>query len=510
LSRVILYLSLALIILTSCNENNFHDKNPRCLEDFSKLNDKKYSISDQAVREHISRLIKDDGVLISADRQVIRYYAENKPFIWINRLGIHNRADTLLKIIQKADLYGFSTRMLKVSQIEKDLNIIKSLNVSDGNDNINIILARLEYNLTKALLRYSTGLRFGMVNPDYLYNNLEKYEVDSTSTKFRQLSDLRIERPNNEFYSKVITQAMNDSIVDLFATILPQNDLYEKLIQHLNRNGLTYEEKVKTICNIERCRWRLKILSGQKKFNKYVEVNIPSFLLRAINNNDILTMRVGCGTTQYKTPLLTSKITRMDINPQWIIPKSISKGYVGNHQYMHKMGMFVYDKKLGKLPPEEASYNKVMNGEQYIIQAGGPKNSLGRIIFRFNNNFSVFLHDTSSPWLFQRTNRAVSHGCIRVEKPYELALFLLNERNEKLQEKLEYSMTVELVNDNDSLRKSKIDRSRMINSVSVNPSIPLFVTYYTKYWDENGRLADYQDIYGYDEVLYNKLKPFVE
>lgn len=63
--------------------------------------------------------------------------------------------------------------MLKVSQIEKDLNIIKSLNVSDGNDNINIILARLEYNLTKALLRYSTGLRFGMVNPDYLYNNLE-------------------------------------------------------------------------------------------------------------------------------------------------------------------------------------------------------------------------------------------------------------------------------------------------------------------------------------------------
>ena len=244
MSRVILYLFLALIILTSCNENNFHDKNPRCLEDFSKLNDKKYSISDQAVREHISRLIKDDGVLISADRQVIRYYAENKPFIWINRLGIHNRADTLLKIIQKANLYGFSTRMLKVSQIEKDLNIIRSLNVSDGNDNINIILARLEYNLTKALLRYSTGLRFGMINPDYLYNNLEKYEVDSTSTKFRQLSDLRIERPNNEFYSKVITQAMNDSFVDLFATILPQNDLYEKLIQHLNRNGLTYEEKV--------------------------------------------------------------------------------------------------------------------------------------------------------------------------------------------------------------------------------------------------------------------------
>lgn len=494
----------------SCNENNNFDNRQKCLEDFSKLNERKYSINDKNIRRHISRLINNDGILISADRQIIRYYTENKPFIWINRIGIHNRADTLLKIIEKAELYGFSTRMLRVSQIKEDLDNIRNLNVSDDNDNINAVLARLEYNLTKALIRYSVGLRFGIVNPDHLYNNLEEYEVDSTTTKFRQLSDLRIERPGNEFYSRVIAQALNDSIGDLFAAILPQNDLYEKLIQHLNENGLSHKERVKTICNIERCRWRLKILSGQKTFNKYVEVNIPSFSLRAINNNDILTMRVGCGTMQYKTPLLTSKITRMDINPQWIVPKSISKGYVGNNQYMHKMGMFVFDKKLGKLPPEEASYNKVMNGEQYIIQAGGPKNSLGRIIFRFNNNFSVFLHDTSSPWLFKRTNRAISHGCVRVEKPYELALFLLNEKDEKLEEKLEYSMTVELVNDNDSLRKNKVDRSRMVNSISVNPSIPLFVTYFTKYWDENGELVDYQDVYGYDEVLYNKLKPFVE
>lgn len=72
-----------------------------------------------------------------------------------------------------------------------------------------------------------------------------------------------------------------------------------------------------------------------------------------------------------------------------------------------------------------------MNGGQYIIQAGGPKNSLGRIIFRFDNNFSVFLHDTSSPWVFQRERRTVSHGCVRVEKPYELALFLLDDVDEK-------------------------------------------------------------------------------
>ena len=89
-------------------------------------------------------------------------------------------------------------------------------------------------------------------------------------------------------------------------------------------------------------------------------------------------------------PLLASKITRMDVNPQWIVPKSISKGFWGNYAYMHQWGMFVFDNRKGKLAPEEVSPLKIAQGEQYIIQAGGPKNSLGRIIFRFDNGFSVF------------------------------------------------------------------------------------------------------------------------
>ena len=154
-----------------------------------------------------------------------------------------------------------------------------------------------------------------------------------------------------------------------------------------------------------------------------------------------------------------------------------------------------------------------MEGEQYIVQAGGPKNSLGRIIFRFDNGFSVFLHDTSSPWLFQRTYRALSHGCVRVEKPYELAIFLLKDKDEKLEDKLKYSMTVEFVNDNDSIakqKKVKIDRKRIINSLSVKPAVPLVITYYTIYFNNKGELIEYQDVYGYDKVLADKLDPFVK
>ena len=510
MSQIIFYLACALIVFSSCSGNKDHDDGKISLEDFSKLYDDDYSIDEETIRKNISKMARWDGIMLSTDRHVNEYYSEGEPFIWINRLGTYGRADTLLGIIQKAGCYGFSTSMLKVSQIRKDLDRIKNLEVDNGENDVNAVLARLEYNLTKAMMRYSVGLRFGLVNPDYLYNNIEEYQADSTTTRFRQLSDLGTERPGKAFYRQVITKACNDSIGDFFSKLHPKSKLYESLLKRLNNNNLTNVERMKTICNIERCRWRLKILSGQHPFDKYVEVNIPSFSLKAVGKDNVMSMRVGCGTVKYKTPLLTSWITRMDVNPQWIIPKSISKGYVGNYEYMHKMGMFVLDKKEGKLPPEEASLSKVMNGEQYIIQAGGPKNSLGRIIFRFDNNFSVFLHDTSSPWLFKRERRAVSHGCVRVEKPYELALFLFKEKNHELEEKLKYSMTVELVNDNDSLKKRKIDRKRIINSSPVKPPIPLFITYYTIYWNDNGELTDFQDVYEYDKVLSEQLKPFVE
>ncbi len=499
-------------MFSSCRENNDLDNKHVSLDDFSKLSDSRYCIDAEAVRRNMEKLAQEDGVLLATDRQVKKYYSENNPFIWVNRLGVYSRADTLLRLLLDARIYGFGGRMLKIRQIEEDLSRIRNLDVDDGGENgVNKVLARLEYNLTKAFVRYFSGLRFGLLNPNYLYNNIEEYQVDSTTTRFRQLSDLRVERPNEDFFRQVIAKAFNDSIGDFFSTVRPKGGLHEALVDYLNKNELTREERLKAICNIERCRWRLKILSGKDSFDKYVEVNIPSFSLSAVDRGrSTLSMRVACGTTKYKTPLLTSWITRMDVNPQWIIPKSIAKGYVGDNEYMHRMGMFVLDKKKGKLPPEEASYEKVMNGEQYIIQAGGPKNSLGRIIFRFENNFSVFLHDTSSPWLFQRNRRAVSHGCVRVEKPYELALFLLDGKDEDFEEKLKYSMTVELVNDNDSLRKRHIDRKRMVNSKSVKPSVPLFITYYTIYFDVNGKLVDYQDVYGYDEVMAEKLAPFVD
>ena len=97
-----------------------------------------------------------------------------------------------------------------------------------------------------------------------------------------------------------------------------------------------------------------------------------------------------------------------------------------------------------------------------------------------------------------------------MEKPYDLALFLLGDVDEKLKDRLKYSMTVDFINYADSLAKRKIDRKRLINSIPVNEPVPLFITYYTIYYGQGGGLEDYADVYGYDEVLWKSLKLFVK
>lgn len=498
-------------LFTACGGGVSNPNKNITLDSFSELRAEKFILNSEEIRNNIKILIESDGISMQSDKFVHNYYLNDNPFIWISRLGVYDRADSLIGFIRKANTYGISLRFLKSDEIRKDFECMRTLGISDVRDeDINVIMARLEYNLSKAYLRYLGGIRFGFVNPDYLYNNFEKNEEDSTSTQYRQLSELHVQRPNNRFYRDAINSAFNDSIGHLLSSIHPRNDLYLKLLSRLNGTQLSGDERAKTICNIERCRWRLNGLSNENDADgKYVEVNIPSFSLRAIDGENALLMRTGCGTVKHKTPLLTSKITRMDVNPQWIVPKSISKGFFDDYDYMHRMGMFVFDKKKGKLPPEEAEYEKIINGEQYIIQAGGPKNSLGRIIFRFDNSFSVFLHDTSSPWVFKRDCRAVSHGCVRVEKPYELALFMIGKDDEELADRLKYSMTVDFINDRDSLAKRGINSKRLVSSIPVRPAVPLFITYYTIYYGSNGQLADYQDIYGYDEALEEKLKPFM-
>lgn len=506
---VIVFVFMALV---SCHEKVPSPYKNISRESFADMFEPAFELNSHEIRRCIDTLMRADGVRHAADRRTKRYYSDHRPFIWIDRNGACLRADTALARLRESAKCGLDTNKLRTGQIAEDLKRLRCLDVFGQGRGINKTMARLEYNLTRAYMRYSAGQKFGFVNPDKLYNNLEKCDSDTVTgrVQYSRLTDLRVRKPDSLFFETAVRKAFNDSVGEFLASVQPHGALYKALVERLNDSPASSAERNKILCNIERCRWTQRGYTDFHDYKKYVVVNIPSFTLRAVSVDSVLSMRVAVGALKTKTPLLTSSIMRMDINPQWIIPKSIARGIAGRTGYMHREDMFIMDKKRGKLPPEAVSYSRLMDGEQYIVQAGGAKNPLGRIIFRFANNFSVYLHDTSSPWLFQRSCRTLSHGCVRVEKPLELAMFMLGNPDRDIQEKLRYSMTMSFPNDNDSIKKVHVDRDKIINSVKVEPAVPVFITYYTVFYGIGGNLVSFDDVYGYDDALAEELSPFVK
>ena len=155
------------------------------------------------------------------------------------------------------------------------------------------------------------------------------------------------------------------------------------------------------------------------------------------------------------------------------------------------------------------------SNDYLVIQKGGKGNALGRIIFRFKNNFSVYLHDTSNPTLFSSSDRLASHGCVRVQRPYDLAAFLIGSNDNKLLEKIRYSISVDMpdvnndTNNDGEKTEERVDKSMLVRSAKVSPAVPLYITYFTLYKSAKGSLLSYPDIYGYDSVISEALKRYM-
>ena len=498
--------------LVACHEKSSIERPLPTSETVSQLAEQSYRLDNSKIRRQLNLLARADRDSLVADSRTRRYYRDGGNLLWIDRFGVDKRADSLLAYLNTVEEMGFSKRVFVVGQIERDLQRIRTLDVDTGIRDVNRVMARLEYNLTKAFLRYTAGQHFGFTNPTQIFNNLDIREQDSVRTTYRGLFDIHIKRPSRDFYTTALRKVYNDSVSIFLRESQPQNALYARLIKHFKGKKLSEADRVRLLCNIERSRWRQN--DYPQNHRKYVLVNVPSYHLDAIEGDSVLTMRMACGTLDTKTPLLNSHIMRMDVNPQWIIPRSIIKkeviGHAGNPGYFERHRYFILNRSSGRrVDPASVSAGMLLNPDYFVVQEGGEGNSLGRVVFRFNNNFSIFIHDTSSKWAFDRGSRSVSHGCIRVQKPFELAVFLLDKKDKTLIDKINYSMQADLSKPKEGEEKrTRVDYRRLVNSVKVNPNVPLFITYYTLYPDVTGKMQTYADVYGYDKVLYQYLRDF--
>lgn len=458
--------------------------------------------------KYLTHLLDADTSKWEADQIVRQYYADDthEP-LWYARDGVTDQADVLLAHLQRElPTHGLDPKAFFLPEIESDLEIVHQLSFDSVGQSINEVLPRLEYHLTKAYVRYTVGQRYGFVRPDKLFNQLD-YKPDNGGRAV--LFDYEVEAPD---YDEPIQKLSSPERMAYLQTSAPTNNLYKTLQAQLEQTTDSAHRQA-LIVNLERCRWQMARPEGR---THQVVVNIPAQQLWAVCPDSVMSMKICCGAVPTKTPLLRSEITHMQVNPDWIIPPSIVKGEVavhgGDSAYFAKHRYYIVDRQKGDtLDPKEVTASQLRGGGLRVGQKGGAGNSLGRIVFRFANNFGVYLHDTNNRGAFNRERRTLSHGCVRVQRPFDLACFLLQGADEWTLDKIRLSMDLrpETEKGREYIEEHAEDPRplRAISYRDVTPRVPVYIIYYTAYPNPETGVIDYwPDLYGYDQVIRRKMK----
>ncbi len=511
LHSLILLLCGTCLFLGSCTGGN----QGRSEDELSAFGVYVHSIDTLLLEHHLDSLLKADTIVWEGDKTVKGHYAANVSFgeksLWLSRMGVESDADSLLEFLRReVSQHGLDSVAFCIPQISKDLDIVHQLSFDSLGVGINELLPRLEYCLSKAYVRYTIGQRYGFVRPDKLLN---KMDFKKNRNEYARLFDYEVQAPD---YQESLQKMSSDDRINYLRTSRPNNRLYSILQKQLGKTT-DQETRHKLAVNMERCRWQIQ---QPEENSRMVLVNIPSLQLWAVGGDSVLNMKIVCGATTSKTPLLHSEIRYIQVNPEWSIPKTIVDSEVAHHggdsAYFYKRNYYIIDRSSGDtLHPSTVTPEQLKSGRLRVGQKGGPGNSLGRIVFRFPNNFDVYLHDTSNKPAFNRDRRTLSHGCVRVQKPFELACFLLPDADDWKKDRLRLSMDIPPETDrgNDYLEEHEEDPRplRLLTFCEVSPHVPIYIIYYTAYPNpETGLVESWPDLYGYDKAISHAGRFFLQ
>ena len=333
-------------------------------------------------------------------------------------------------------------------------------------------IVQTDLDFTHHFLLVAYHLEFGKINPKRFYND---WEIEKTPY-------FDIDNLQNAIATSEVKKGLQNKI--------PSNNIYKdlnKVFRSLTDESDEYRKKV--IVNMERARWLPDNFGDY-----YVWVNIPEEKLQLVENGTVTAEhKVITGKIDRKTPILSSVFNNLIINPTWTIPPTILKNDVvpkatANREYFVNNRIRIINKSTGKVVNIEEWDPENYNSYRYV-QASGPLNSLGLIKFNFPNDHMVYLHDTNNKSLFVRNDRALSSGCVRVEKPFELAERILQIEGNAL-------TRVDL----DTL----VARQKM-KTLPLKKIVNIHQTYLTAYV-KNGQLQTFKDVYDLDDRFYKRLK----
>lgn len=250
--------------------------------------------------------------------------------------------------------------------------------------------------------------------------------------------------------------------------------------------------------SMERLRW-----TPLHQGDRLIAVNLPGFMLYAYEispDGEVridVEMRVVVGRSlNHRTPVFDEDMLFIEFSPYWNVPPSIARSETipalrKDPEYLQKQQMEFVDASGNvstMVTPEKIQ--AVLSGQLRIRQRPGPHNALGAIKFIFPNNDNIFLHHTPSTHLFDRDRRDLSHGCIRVEEPVELAKFVLANEPEWTEDRIREAMD-----------------AGTSKTIRLKEPIPVLIGYSTVL-TRNGTVFFYPDLYGHDATLLKALSQY--
>lgn len=299
--------------------------------------------------------------------------------------------------------------------------------------------------------------------------------------------------------------------------------------QTIEQLNITPSERVEQIkVNLERFRWTTYTDSLT-----YVLVNIPDFTLYAYKDGALQTSIKVCvgqkrernyeqkiavykktkkwihSPKNFETPQVYSRINQIITNPPWNVPTSIAKNetyyeVVKDSNYLNskKFKVFQGGKEIDHNEIDWRKYSPTNLPFTFVQEPGGA-NALGKIKFMFNNKYSIYLHDTPTRAPFATANRAVSHGCVRVEKPLMFAEFITDQVTNLTLDDVKIELGIK-PDDKEKMKKFKGYHNKT-KFLELDRSIPLFVDYFTIWVDDKNSLQFRPDVYEKDKKISQTL-----
>jgi len=457
-------------------------------------------VENEAFAGVFKQVLADQRSNLRNPKLITSFYEQNgyEPVLLLKHLP-KEEMKTFAQYLSQSAAHGLDPKFFQAAEISQLLGQIYDKKAIKTVEEAYQAMALLELKSANSLINYSNALQFGVISPRKIY--AQYY----TETK----------RPDSNTMNAVLAvgdlKTYLDSIQPKGASYLA---LQKALAEGLTAPGMTKEQTARVLqVNLERLRWK-----NRKDADKVVLVNIPDFSLDVLEKGkSTLHMKVCVGEgrevnvnelKEYdendlkkdrpfsrETPQLGSMIHSVQVNPVWNIPESIAKKEISKYAaadryYLANNNIDVYQNGKIVEDPELIDWSAADAGSYSFKQRPGDDNSLGKIKFLFNNQSSVYLHDTPAKAAFNQSMRAVSHGCVRVEQPLELARALFGEGDK-----------FEIIK-----KQMALTDNQQAKDLALPKQVPVYLTYFTTWADANGTLQFRKDIYGQDVVLYSYLQ----